>query len=97
MSTTKADIINSAYDKLTGFSKKDTVELVDAVFGVMKEALEQGESIKVSGFGKFNVREKNERLGRNPKTGEELTISARRVVTFKPSTILRESLNEGGE
>ena len=97
MGTTKADIIDTAYSKLPGFSKKDTVELVDAVFGVMKDALEKGENVKVSGFGKFVVREKNERLGRNPKTGEELTISARRVVTFKPSTILRESLNEGDE
>ena len=97
MSTTKADIINTAYENLSGVTKRDTVELVDAMFGVMKDALESGESIKVSGFGKFVVREKNERLGRNPKTGEELTIPARRVVTFKPSTILRENLNESNE
>ena len=97
MSTTKADIINTAYENLSGVTKRDTVELVDAMFGVMKDALESGESIKVSGFGKFVVREKNERRGRNPRTGEELTIPARRVVTFKPSTILRENLNESNE
>ena len=97
MSTTKADIINTAYQNLSGVTKRDTVELGDAMFGVMKEALESGESIKVSGFGKFVVREKNERRGRNPRTGEELTIPARRVVTFKPSTILRENLNESNE
>ena len=97
MSTTKADIINSAYAKLPGFTKTKTAQLVDAVFGVMKDALESGENIRVNGFGNFVVREKNKRRGRNPKTGEELTIPARRAVTFKPSQLLKKGMNEAGE
>jgi integration host factor subunit alpha len=93
--TTKADIIEATYAKLTGFTKSETAELVDAVFGVIKETLEAGETIKVSGFGKWEVREKNERIGRNPKTGEQITIAARRVISFKPSQVLKKGLNEG--
>lgn len=97
MGTTKNDIIEATSAKLAGFSKKEVAELVDTVLDVIKETLKRGETIKVSGFGKFVVREKNERLGRNPKTGEKITIAARRVVTFKPSQILRESVNESYE
>jgi integration host factor subunit alpha len=66
---------------------------VDLVFDMMKETLESGDKIKISGFGNFLVREKRARKGRNPQTGEELQISARRVLTFKPSQVLRKALN----
>ena len=97
MGTTKADIIDTVYAKLPGFSKKETGELVDAMIDVMKETLERGETVKVSGFGKFVVAQKSERLGRNPKTGEAISISQRRVLTFKVSTVFKAALNECGE
>ena len=93
MTMTKADIIESVYEKVGGFSKKEAAEIVEAVFEVIKETLENGEKIKISGFGNFIVREKNARVGRNPQTGEEITISARRVLTFKPSQVLKNLLN----
>jgi len=89
---TKADIIESVYEKV-GFSKKDSAEIVEMVFDTIKETLEKGEKIKISGFGNFVVREKNSRIGRNPQTGEEIEISARRVLTFKPSQLLKNALN----
>ena len=82
---TKADIIEAVYEKVGGFSKKEAAEIVESVFNTIKETLEKGEKIKISGFGNFVVREKKARIGRNPQTGEEITISARRVLTFKPS------------
>lgn len=90
---TKIDIVQDVYDKL-GFSKKDSARIVEAVFDMMKENLAQGEKIKVSGFGSFVVREKNARKGRNPQTGEEVEISARKVLTFKPSQVLKKLMNE---
>ena len=93
---TKADIIEAVYEKVGGFSKKEAAEIVEAVFNSIKETLELGEKIKISGFGNFVVREKKARIGRNPQTGEEITISARRVLTFKPSQVLKNALN-GGE
>jgi integration host factor subunit alpha len=92
-SVTKSDIVESVYQKLGGFSKKEAAELVDLVFGAIKDTLEQGERVKVSGFGNFVVREKRPRVGRNPQTGTEITITARRVLTFKPSPVLRDALN----
>jgi len=89
---TKADIIDAVYEKI-GFSKKDSAEIVELVFDTIKETLEKGEKIKISGFGNFVVREKKERVGRNPQTGEEILISARRVLTFKPSQVLKNALN----
>lgn len=91
---TKADIVEHVYEKLGGFSKKESAQLVDLVFEIVKETLEQGEKIKISGFGNFVVRQKGPRPGRNPQTGEEITISARRVLTFKPSQVLKSSLNK---
>ena len=67
---------------------------MEQVFDIMKETLEGGEKIKISGFGNFNVRAKRPRKGRNPKSGEELVISGRKVVTFKPSPVLRKVLNQ---
>ena len=89
---TKADIVETVYEKV-GFSRKESAELVDLVFDFMKETLETGSKIKISGFGNFIVREKRSRKGRNPQTGEEIQISARRVLTFKPSQVLRKAIN----
>ncbi len=89
---TKADIIEKLYTKL-GISKKDSSEIVEVVFATIKSTLERGEEIKISGFGKFIVRDKKPRVGRNPQTGREIEISARRVLTFRPSQVLKSSLN----
>src|SRR5512138_575645 len=90
---TKADIIESVYEKV-GFSKKEAAEIVEMVFDTIKETLERGEKIKISGFGNFIVRDKKSRVGRNPQTGEEIEISARRVLTFRPSQVLKNALND---
>ena len=92
---TKAEIVEKVYEKV-GFSKRESADIVDAVFDIMKETLSSGEKIKISGFGNFNVRSKNSRIGRNPHTREAITISARKVVTFKASQILKEAVNKGG-
>jgi integration host factor subunit alpha len=94
---TKADIVETVYEKVGGFSKKEAAEIVETVFDTIKVTLERGEKIKISGFGNFVVRDKNSRTGRNPQTGEEITITARRVLTFKPSQVLKNSLNDFGE
>jgi len=90
---TKAEIIDAIYEKVGGFSKKEAAEIVEAVFDSMKDVLTEGEKIKISGFGNFVVRYKKERIGRNPQTGEPIPISARRVLTFKPSQVLKGILN----
>jgi integration host factor subunit alpha len=89
---TKADIVEKVYEKI-GFSKKESSELVELVFDTMKTVLEQTEKIKISGFGNFVVRQKKERIGRNPQTGSQITISARKVLTFRPSQVLKAMLN----
>jgi integration host factor subunit alpha len=89
---TKADIVEKVYQKI-GFSKKEASELVELVFTSLKDVLTKGDKVKISGFGNFVVREKNERVGRNPQTGEQITISARRVLTFRPSQVLKAMLN----
>jgi integration host factor subunit alpha len=94
MVMTKADIVENVYEKVGGFSKKEAAEIVETVFDTIKETLERGEKIKISGFGNFVVRDKNARAGRNPQTGQEITISARRVLTFKPSQVLKNVLND---
>ena len=90
---TKTDIVEKIH-ATTGLSKKDSAEMMESVFAIMKESLEAGESIKVSGFGNFEVKQKDARRGRNPQTGEAITIEARKVLTFKPSTKLRQSVNQ---
>ena len=90
---TKADIIENVYEKLGGFSKKESAEIVELVFETIKDTLSKGEKIKISGFGNFVVRNKRERVGRNPQTGEEIKITARKVLTFKPSQVLKNALN----
>jgi integration host factor subunit alpha len=89
---TKADIVENIYEKV-GFSKKDSAELVELVFDIIKGTLETGDKIKIAGFGNFVVKSKADRRGRNPQTGEEITITARRILTFKPSQVLKASLN----
>jgi integration host factor subunit alpha len=89
---TKADIVEQVYQKI-GFSKKEASELVELVFTSLKDVLTNGDKVKISGFGNFVVREKNERVGRNPQTGEQIKISARRVLTFRPSQVLKAMLN----
>ena len=90
---TKADLIEVIHDKV-GLSKKESAGIVELVFETMKQTLESSEKIKISGFGNFEVRNKNLRIGRNPKTGESIEISARRVLTFKPSQVLKAALNQ---
>lgn len=90
---TKADIVEAIYEKI-GFSKKESSEIVELVFDTIKETLEKGEKIKVSGFGNFVIRSKRPRIGRNPQTGEEIEISARKVLTFRPSQVLKAALNK---
>jgi integration host factor, alpha subunit len=91
---TKADLVESIYEKI-GFSKKESADIVEMIFDTMKDTLEKGEKIKISGFGNFVVRAKRPRMGRNPQTGQEIEISARRVLTFRPSQVLKQALNKG--
>ena len=88
MSLTKADIADRLFDEV-GLNKREAKEFVDAYFEMIRDALENGKNVKLSGFGNFQLRDKNQRPGRNPKTGEEIPISARRVVTFRPGQKLR--------
>jgi len=81
---TKADLADRVSEKF-GFSRKEAVEIIETLFASMKNILSEGESIKITGFGTFLVRKKGSRKGRNPKTGEEIEITQRKVVTFKPS------------
>lgn len=89
---TKADIVERVYSKI-GFSKKEASELVELVFGTLKNSLNDGEKVKISGFGNFEVRQKDSRIGRNPQTGDQITIEARRVLSFKPSQVLKDMIN----
>nr|WP_275936707.1 integration host factor subunit alpha [Labilithrix luteola] len=90
---TKAEIVQALYAKVGGFSKKESADIVDLVFEMMKETLGRGEKIKISGFGNFVLRDKRQRPGRNPQTGDPIKISERRVLTFKASQILKHALN----
>ena len=90
---TKAEIVQAIYARLGGFSKKEAADLVDLVFDTMKETLARGEKIKISGFGNFVLRDKRQRQGRNPQTGEPMMITERRVLNFKASNILKQGLN----
>ncbi len=90
---TKADIIEQVHEQVKGLSKKQAGEYVEATFNLIKRTLIKGETVKLSGFGNFAVRQKNERVGRNPATGGLMTISKRRVVTFKVSPALRQRVN----
>jgi len=88
MSLTKAEMAERLFDEL-GLNKREAKEMVELFFEKIRIALEDGEQVKLSGFGNFDLREKNQRPGRNPKTGQEIPISARRVVTFRPGQKLK--------
>ena len=95
MAMTKAEIVERIYEKVEkdGFSKKEAAEVVEAIFEVIKRQLERGEKVKISGFGNFVVHTKRPRKGRNPQTGQEIVISGRRVLSFKPSQVLKKTIN----
>jgi len=88
---TKAEIVEQIYEQV-GFSKKESAELVEKVFEAIKETLAQGEKVKISGFGNFVVRDKNSRKGRNPQTGDIITIKASKTVGFRPAKELKHGL-----
>ncbi len=92
---TKADIVDLVFEKMQDVNKKQVTDWVEEVFAVIKDTLTTGEDIKISGFGNFKLRSKNSRMGRNPRTGEPVEITARKVLTFRPSDILREIINSG--
>ena len=93
MALTKADMAESLFEEL-GLNKREAKELVEAFFEEVRLALEEGEEVKLSGFGNFVLRDKNQRPGRNPKTGEEIPITASRVVTFRPGQKLKSRVEE---
>ena len=92
MALTKADLIDSMYNQV-GLSKTKSAQVVDSLLGIIKKTLEDGEDVLISGLGKFCVKEKGKRRGRNPQTGEELMMKSRRVVRFRCSGVLREKVN----
>jgi len=93
MSTTKSDIVGALYFNLPLVKGELPKLITDSVFELIREALERGEEVKLPSFGKFSVRSKTARNGRNPKTGEIAEVAARKVVTFKPSDILKKRVN----
>ncbi len=95
MALTKAEIADALFEQL-GLNKREAREFVDLFFEEIRLTLERGEQVKLSGFGNFELRKKNQRPGRNPKTGEEIPISARRVVSFRPGQKLRARVDSHG-
>ncbi|HEY6395756.1 MAG TPA: integration host factor subunit alpha [Candidatus Binataceae bacterium] len=91
---TKADLVDLIYERV-GSSKKEAYEVVEAVFAIIRDSLRDGDKVKISGFGTFAVNNKNARRGRNPQTGAPITIDSRRVLSFKPSQVLKERVNNG--
>ena len=96
LAVTKADLADTLFNEL-GLNKREAKEFVELFFEKIRTALETGDSVKLSGFGNFGVREKNPRPGRNPKTGEEIPITARRVVSFKASQKLKDRVAANAE
>ena len=92
MTVTKADIINKVHKSHPKFTKTQAQESVETILKLIKTNLENGNDVLISGFGKFSVKAKSARKGRNPKTGESIILKARKVVTFKPSNVLREKV-----
>ena len=93
MTLTKADLVQQVYEKHDNLTKAQATESVESFLRLSKDTLISGSDLLLSGFGKFNVRDKKSRRGRNPQTGDDLTLDARRVVTFKPSGFLRDKVN----
>ncbi|MGB3721195.1 MAG: integration host factor subunit alpha [Pacificimonas sp.] len=89
---TRAELGDSVHDQI-GLSRSESVQLVETVLDKVSDALVRGENVKISSFGSFILRDKNRRMGRNPKTGEEVPIEPRRVLTFRPSQIMRDQIN----
>jgi integration host factor subunit alpha len=94
MSLTKINIIDAIYEKI-GIPKKDCVKIFESLFDIIKDDLDKGNDVMISGFGKWTIKAKKKRKGRNPQTGKEMIIDAKRVVTFKPSKVLRDAVNLG--
>ena len=90
---TKADLVDVIQDN-AGLSRMDAADVLEGLLDLIKTTLEGGEDLKIANFGKFEVRQKNARLGRNPQTGEAITIEPRQIVTFRPATLLKKCLNE---
>jgi len=90
---TKADIVSAVYEKV-GLSKKEATDIVEIVLDTIKDTLKEGEMVKIAGFGNFVIRNKGARKGRNPKTGENIEITPRKVVTFKPSMIFKDFVDK---
>ncbi len=90
---TRADLSEAVYQNV-GLSRTESAELVDKMFELVSEALEKDKKVKLSSFGSFLVRSKSERIGRNPKTGEEVPILPRKVLVFKPSSVLKNKINK---
>ena len=90
---TKAEIVEMVH-RNSDLSKNEAAEITETIFETIRQSLERGEGVKLPGFGNFSVREKNARVGRNPKTGKEMKISARKVVSFKPSQILKDRVQK---
>lgn len=93
MTLTKAHIVENLFNQNV-FTKTESAQIVETLFELLKQSLESGDDVLISGFGKFSVKEKNQRRGRNPQTGEPIILSPRRVVTFKCSGVLRERINQ---
>jgi integration host factor subunit alpha len=90
---TKNDLVEKIHTQI-GISKKESSDLLESLFSIIKLTLENGEKIKLAGFGNFEIQQKKDRIGRNPQTGESLTINARRILTFKPSAVLKDRINK---
>lgn len=93
---TKADLVEIVFEKV-GLSKKEAQDIIEIIFDTIKQSFVDGESVKIPGFGTFNVRHKEARRGRNPQTGEELTIAPRRVLTFKASNQFKSLIEKKGQ
>ncbi|MGF1500668.1 MAG: integration host factor subunit alpha [Paracoccaceae bacterium] len=92
---TRSDLTEAVYREI-GLSRNESAEMVETILTRISDALVRGETVKISSFGTFAVREKGPRMGRNPKTGEEVPIGPRRVLVFRPSNIMKERVNNGG-
>jgi len=92
MTLTKAHIVENLFAKNI-FTKTESAHIIETLFEIVKQSLEDGDDVLISGFGKFSIKEKNQRRGRNPQTGEPIMLSPRKVVTFKCSGVLREKIN----
>jgi integration host factor subunit alpha len=94
MALTKTQVVDSVQERI-GFSRKKSTELVESLIEIIKGSIENGDDVLISGFGKFCVKKKGIRKGRNPATGQDMMLSERRVVTFKCSSVLRDKVNNG--